>query len=282
VLFGGGPGLEPGVRRFLCRLEDHPDIQFLGAVCESEGQSLSHVVRDLWRRRRFAAVPLLAARIGADAARLLAPGGGEAEIRRRIRGLAERIRYVSDIHAPEVLDYVRSLDPDLGLVYGSPILQPELFTIPALGTLGIHHGTLPRYRGKKTTFWEMYHGETHAGVTIQRIERGLDAGAIVEQGRVPIGHRSRRRVWSELEALGVDLYVRAILKVRDGTATYVPQAGPGYALCRDPSLRRVIGLWWRQLRARAGRPLPPGPGPAPRPPRGTRKTAPRERLKESS
>jgi methionyl-tRNA formyltransferase len=176
--------------------------------------------------------------------------------------LRDRIRLVPDIHAPEVLEHVRALAPDLGLIYGSPILRPDLFGIPALGTLGIHHGTVPRYRGKKTTFWEMYYGEPQAGVTIQRVGAGLDTGDVVEQGAVTVGARSRRRVWAELEALGVDLYVRAILKVREGTAQPIPQSGPRYALCRDPSFRHLAGLWWRQLNAALGRPLPRGSGPA--------------------
>jgi hypothetical protein len=266
VLFGGGPGLETGLQRLLCRLDDHGEILLLGAVCQSPGNSIAHIARDLWKRRRWLALPLLAGHMTGSAGRFLTQGSKGASVRRRLHGLRDRIQLVPDIHAPEVLEHVRSLAPDLGLIYGSPILRPELFTIPALGTLGIHHGSVPRYRGKKTTFWEMYHGETHAGVTIQRVGSGLDTGDIVEQAMVPIGARSRRRVWAELEALGVELYVGAILKVRAGAATSTPQTGPRYALCRDPSMRQILGLWWRQLRARAGVPLPPGPGPTVLPP----------------
>ena len=70
-------------------------------------------------------------------------------------------------------------------VCGAPILKPELFEIPAFGTLGIHHGRLPEYRGKKTTFWAIYNGDSTAGVTIQRINAGLDTGEIVCTGEVP-------------------------------------------------------------------------------------------------
>lgn len=262
VLFGGGPGLEPGLQRLLCRLEDHPDIRLLAVVCQSPGESMAHVAADLWRRRGWLAIPLLAAHLAEWVGRSVTESPEDAAARRTVRLLRDRIRLVPDIHAPAVLDHVRALAPDLGLIYGSPILRPELFRIPALGTLGIHHGTVPRYRGKKTTFWEMYHGESHAGVTIQCVGSGLDTGGVVEQGVVPIGSRSRRRVWAELEAVGVELYVRAILKVRAEEAIgFTPQSGPRYALCRDPSWRQIAGLWWRQLRARVGRPLPPGGGP---------------------
>lgn len=270
VLFGGGPGMERGLQRLLCRLADHADIELLSVVCQSPGDSIDAIAADLWRRRGWLALPLFVAHFASSMWTVLAGGAQDAVARRRLRQLRDRIRLVPDIHAPQVLEYVRSLAPDLGLIYGSPILRAELFTIPALGTLGIHHGTLPRYRGKKTTFWEMYHGETHAGVTIQRVGSGLDTGDIVEQGVVPIGRRSRRRVWSELEALGVQLYVRAIEKVREGRAVAAPQSGPRYELCRDPSMRHILALWWRQARSRVGVPLPPGPGPAALPSRQRR------------
>jgi folate-dependent phosphoribosylglycinamide formyltransferase PurN len=270
VLFGGGPGLERGVRWLLCRLEEHADIDLLGAVFQSEGETWGHVARDLVRRRGLLSVPLLAAHIAGEVTGRLTGGRQEAATRRQIRAIRDRMRHVPDIHAPEVLEHVRMLAPHLGLIYGSPILKSELFTIPSLGTLGIHHGALPKYRGKKTTFWEMYHGETHAGVTIQKVNRGLDAGEVVEAGRIRIGNRFRRNVWADVESLGIDLYVKAILDIRHGSAVFTPQPGPRYTLCRDPSPRQLLGLWYRQLRAIIGSPLPAGPGPAPKRPRRKR------------
>jgi methionyl-tRNA formyltransferase len=149
-----------------------------------------------------------------------------------------------------VLDRVRDARPDLGLVYGSPILRPALFEIPTMGTLGIHHGTLPRYRGKKTTFWEMFEGQATAGVTIQIIERGLDTGRIVKQDSAEIGARSRSSVWRELEERGLDAYEAAILDMRAGTAEPRAQEGPRTALYRDPPISLVALLAWRQTMKR--------------------------------
>jgi methionyl-tRNA formyltransferase len=134
------------------------------------------------------------------------------------------------------------------LIYGSPILKPALFEIPTYGTLGIHHGQVPQYRGKKTTFWAIYHGEPAAGVTIQKINAGLDTGQIVNSGQVLIGRRSYGTVWGEVLALGLDLYVEAILQVRAGTAVYRPQAGPKGKLYRDPKPADIVRFWLRQLR----------------------------------
>jgi hypothetical protein len=129
VLFGGGPTLEWGVRQFICRLEAHPEIDFLAAFCQSQGQTLPAVAYDLWQRRGFLAVPLLALFLASHAGRFLAHPRAQMALNREMARLCDRIRYVPDIHAGQVREQVRSLRPDLGLIYGSPILRPELFEI---------------------------------------------------------------------------------------------------------------------------------------------------------
>ena len=160
--------------------------------------------------------------------------------------LANRIHYVADIHAPHVLEQVRALKPDLGLIYGSPLLKPILFELPALGTLGIHHGRLPDYRGKKSTFWAMYYGEPTATVTIQKVNAELDRGQILKEAEVPIGRRSYGRVWRQLEQRGVDLYLEAILDVANGAASEVRRRAREGHLYRDPRMRDILAFYWRR------------------------------------
>jgi len=163
-----------------------------------------------------------------------------------LKDIEERIHFIPNIHAPQVLDQVQSLEPDLGLIYGSPILKPALFEIPKLGTLGIHHGKVPEYRGNKTTFWMMYNGEKFAGVTIQKVNKGLDTGSIVRTGEVKAYRRAYQAVFQELEALGVELYIQAILDVKHGVAEYKPQTGVKGRLYRNPRIGDFIRFWGRQ------------------------------------
>jgi hypothetical protein len=253
VMFGSGPRLTHDAKQFLCRLAAHPDITFLGAFCQSEGQTLGAIAKDLWRRRGVLALPLLLVWIGGEMGRFLLQPRAELELNRKLEQLSDRIHFVPDIHVQTVLAQVRALAPELGLIYGSPILKPVLFEIPRCGTLGIHHGKVPEYRGNKTTFWAMYNGEETAGVTIQKINAGLDTGQIVKTGEVPIGHRSRRAVWRELEALGLELYIQAILEVKAGTAVYRPQTGTKGRLYRNPKLGHLLSFWGKQFRKRFSR-----------------------------
>jgi folate-dependent phosphoribosylglycinamide formyltransferase PurN len=247
VVFTSGPTLESGVQRFLARLEIHPEISLVDVYAQSTGLGLASVWRDLRRRRGLLAAPLFVQRTVRLGAGWLLHPVGKLRLRRILARLADRVHFVPDIHADEVLDALRGSAPDLGLIYGSPILRPALFQIPRSGTLGIHHGKVPEYRGKKTTFWAMYNGEQAAGVTIQRVGPRLDAGEVVRSGEVEIGRRPLSVVWRRLERLGLDLYIEAILDVKRGTAAYRAQAGTGGRLYRDPRPRDLMAFWGRYL-----------------------------------
>lgn len=250
VMFGSGPVLAPDVRRFLCRLEAHPEIELLGAFCQAESRSFWAVVRNLQQRRGVLALPLLFQWMATSVAPFITQPREEVALRRALAQIEDKIHFVADIHAQEVIDTISSLAPDLGLIYGSPILKPKLFEIPVLGTLGIHHGKVPEYRGNKTMFWAMYNGERKTGVTIQKVNAGLDTGLIVKEGEVIIERRSQRAVWRNLEALGLDLYMQAILEVKQGKAQYRPQIGTKGKLYRNPGPSDILRFWLKQLMRR--------------------------------
>ena len=250
VMFGSGPELNPDAKQFLCKLEEHPDIELLGAFCQAAGNSTAAVFMDLWRRRGLLSVPLITARVLNKVIRYVFDPQDDFIFKFKLKSMENRIHFIPNIHAPQVLEQVKSLSPDLGLIYGSPILMPELFEIPKLGTLGIHHGKVPEYRGNKTTFWEMYNGEKFAGVTIQKVNKGLDTGSIVKTGEVKAYRRAYQAVFHELEALGVELYIQAILEVKHGVAEFRPQTGAKGKVYRNPKPGDFIRFWGRQLKQR--------------------------------
>ena len=250
VMFGSGPELNRDAKQFLCKLEEHPEIELLGAFCQAQSQAVSAVLTDLWKRMGPLALPLFAVWILNKVVRFVLHPREEITLQRKLKNIQNRIHFVIDIHAQQVLEQVRALEPDLGLIYGSPILKPELFEIPRLGTLGIHHGKVPEYRGNKTTFWMMYNGEKFAGVTIQKVNKGLDTGTIVKTGEVKAYRRAYQAVFHQLEALGVELYIQAILDVKYGVAEYKPQTGVKGKLYRNPKLGDFIRFWGRQIKRR--------------------------------
>jgi methionyl-tRNA formyltransferase len=211
--------------------------------------------RELWTRRRWMALPVAAKEMSVGLVRALQrPVAGKAERMKAARILAS-FAQVKDLHASEVLAQVAALEPDLGIIYGAPILRPDLYSIPRHGTLGIHHGRVPQYRGKKTTFWAMYNGEQSAGVTIQRVNAGIDTGEVVKTGEVTIGRKTYRTVEREVQELGFRLYLDAILDVRHGRATFRPQetGSLGLRKYRQPSAADIGRFVLRRFRLDPGK-----------------------------
>ena len=246
VLFCGGPTLDPAVVRFVALLEIQREIEFVGGFCQTQAQTLRAVIRDRLKRRGLLGIAVLLAEALGAAVRLLADPRGQVALGKWRASLAARIHPVPDIHAESVRERIRVLNPDLGLIYGSPLLKPCLFQIPRLGTVGIHHGKMPQYRGKKTTFWSMYNGEDTAGVTIQLVNAGIDTGQIIQRGEVPIRRKSMAQLKRELEELGFLLYVQAILDLKRGAARFIPAPGPKGKLYRDPTPADFVRFWWRR------------------------------------
>ena len=246
VVFFGGAYLQPGAQRFVALLEAHPDIDLVLGLCEGHGSGLRHRWANLWQRRGILAVPVRTFELIEECRQFLRRPREWLALRRLAARALEKFLTVPDLHAPVVLARLRVLAPDLGVIYGGPILKAELFDLPAQGTLGIHHGRVPQYRGKKTTFWEMYNGETGAGVTIQRVSAGLDRGDIVRHGAVEIGRKGYGRVWREVEERGCGLFIDAVLDVQAGRARFTPQPATRGPLYRQPSAGELLRFWWRR------------------------------------
>jgi methionyl-tRNA formyltransferase len=82
---------------------------------------------------------------------------------------------------------LRHLKPDLGVVvaYGH-ILRPEILSVPPLGMINVHASLLPRYRGAAPIPWAILNGEQITGVSIMRMEAGLDSGPVLQRASSPI------------------------------------------------------------------------------------------------
>ena len=247
VVLTSGPTLGNGVREFIRQLELHPEIELCAVIWQTRSTDLRGVVADLWQRRRWLAGPLLVQKYLGLLAGFLRRPVHALRLARTMRALRDRIFCFGDIHSPQALDRVRECHPVLLLVYGAPIIRRSLFEIAPLGTLGIHHGKVPEYRGKKTMFWAIFNNEPTAGVTIQRINDTLDGGDVVASGEVAVGRRLPWLVWGDLERLGMRLYLRAILDVCNGRAVFREQPGVTTNPYRDPAAGDIMKFWLRYL-----------------------------------
>jgi methionyl-tRNA formyltransferase len=82
---------------------------------------------------------------------------------------------------------LRHLRPELGVVvaYGH-ILKPAILEIPPRGMINVHASLLPRYRGAAPIPWAIMNGDTETGISIMRMEAGLDSGPVLARVATPI------------------------------------------------------------------------------------------------
>jgi folate-dependent phosphoribosylglycinamide formyltransferase PurN len=148
-----------------------------------------------------------------------------------------------DIHSPDALDFVKRVNADLGLVFGTRILKPALFQIPKQGSINIHKRKVPDYRGGGAVgLWELLDDQKEIGVTVHRVEEKVDVGGVIRSAVIPI------EPFDDLESLalkadvvGADLIVAAIRDFANGTVTETPQTGPS-KLFRSPPAEDLLQM----------------------------------------
>jgi methionyl-tRNA formyltransferase len=129
------------------------------------------------------------AAVGGSPSRVIEEGLAWLAGRRRARALAPSgapavDEYpVHDLNSDAGVALVRSLQPDILAVCGTGLLQPRVFEL-APHAVNLHLGLSPRYRGSHCVFWPLYNGEPEwVGITVHRVDSGIDAGPILAQHR---------------------------------------------------------------------------------------------------
>ena len=133
------------------------------------------------------------------------------------------------VRTTEFLAAVKSLAPDLGVVaaYGR-ILPEALLAIPRLGMINVHGSILPRWRGAAPVHRAVIAGDAETGITIMRVVKELDAGAMLSVRRRPIGiDETSAEVERALAEIGASLLVEAVDAIADGRAVETEQPADG-------------------------------------------------------
>ncbi len=129
------------------------------------------------------------------------------------------------LRTDEFLEMIRALEPDLGVVAAYGRLLPEsLLAIPRLGIINVHASLLPRYRGAAPIQRAIMEGERETGVTIMRVVKALDAGAMILKRSTPIEpDETGDALEARLASIGGALLVEAVALLEQGRAIEEPQ-----------------------------------------------------------
>ena len=158
-----------------------------GPVILDEGIGQRDVRRRLRKLRR---VGVTAAPVGLALRRAYAEAGAGTAL----EDVATEVVRVPSLNGEEARAALRRLGADLAVSLDNAIIREATFALPAHGTINVHHGAVPEYRGGPPVFWELLDGRDTVGFAIHRIDAGIDTGPVLAAGEVPI---ERRRTLGE-------------------------------------------------------------------------------------
>jgi methionyl-tRNA formyltransferase len=138
---------------------------------------------------------------------------------------------------------LRELSPDLGVSLGNRVIYEEVFSLPRLGMINLHHGRIPGYRGGPPTFWELYNGEKSMGVSVHRIDAQLDHGSVLAESEVPILKGDDPRLLMErCRKVDARLVVDVVRSLARGSVKEIPVEAKGRGVYTVPSRRELRAL----------------------------------------
>ena len=143
---------------------------------------------------------------------------------RSVAGLARKygipVYTPETVNTPEWIERIRSWEPDLIFsFYYRNMIKEELLNIPRLGAFNMHGSLLPKYRGRVPINWAILHGEKETGVTLHHMVKRADAGDIVDQEAVPIGHDDTAQdVFGKCVKAARTVLERRLEALKEGTA----------------------------------------------------------------
>lgn len=130
----------------------------------------------------------------------------------------------TNLKAPEFLEELKSLKPDLNVVVAFRMLPKVVWSLPAKGTINLHGSLLPQYRGAAPINWAIINGEKESGATTFYINEKIDTGEIIESVTLPINKEDSAGTYHDkLMIAGAKLLLDTVNKIEAGTAPSTPQ-----------------------------------------------------------
>lgn len=123
------------------------------------------------------------------------------------------------------VEYLRGYQPDIIIVEAfGQIISKDILTMPRFGCVNVHASLLPKYRGAAPIQWAVINGDAVTGVTIMRMDEGIDTGDMILKEEVVIrDDETGGSLFDRLSKVGAKLCVRAMEAIEAGTAEYTPQ-----------------------------------------------------------
>lgn len=163
------------------------------------------------------------------------------------RAAGSAVHYTTNINAPQTLEAMAAVAPDLTLVIGwSQVCKQPFRDIAAKGTIGFHPAALPRLRGRAVIPWTILRQEETTGSTLFWLDDGVDSGPIVLQRLFAVApDETARSLYAKHTANLAEMVVQAVSLVETGEAPRAEQDHTQASYCAKRTAEDGL-IDWRE------------------------------------
>ncbi len=148
----------------------------------------------------------------------------ESDVKRYAAGAGLTVLQPEKLRAPEFLEQLRALDPDLGIVIAFRMLPEAVWSMPRLGTFNLHASLLPQYRGAAPINRAIINGETVTGLTTFMLNAEIDKGDIIGRVETPIlPEDNAGTLHDRLMEAGTELVTQTVDRIAEGNVVPLSQ-----------------------------------------------------------
>ena len=146
-------------------------------------------------------------------------------------GMSNGINVLKPIGRDNLKDLIKTLNPEIviTIAYGQ-IIPEDLLDLPKYGWINVHFSSLPRWRGAAPVQWAILSSDTESGVTVFKLDKGMDTGPVYLTKTVSIDpNETTELLLTRLSNIGADLAIQSLAVIQGGTEP-VAQLNSGVTL----------------------------------------------------
>ena len=146
-------------------------------------------------------------------------------------GMSNGINVLKPIGRDNLKDLIKTLNPEIviTIAYGQ-IIPEDLLNLPKYGWINVHFSSLPRWRGAAPVQWAILSSDTESGVTVFKLDKGMDTGPVYLTKTVSIEpDETTELLLTRLSNIGADLAIQSLAVIQAGTEP-VAQLNSGVTL----------------------------------------------------
>jgi len=127
------------------------------------------------------------------------------------------------INHKESLDIINSFKADLIIsILGNEIFKSKILSLPTYGCINLHSSLLPKFKGVMPSFWVLLKKEKHTGVSVFKMDEGIDSGPIISQKKISISKNTTQKdLIIRTKKLGMELIIESVEKIKSGKIKYI-------------------------------------------------------------